>query len=203
MNKKHIIIIVLSVCLLIVLAFGYFLMFGNPFNNSDTTATSPVIEMIEPSNPEEMLEESFIAAKEALGDEYYPSVTISDTEIAEMFGLKPEDYVFAIGQKSASEDRIDMLISIKTKNAEEGDRISDILTNYARKMSENSNQYPPHIAAAIDGILITRDLWGYVFFIATFGDIDKLDANDPQKITEYAEANNLKVTNAILNRIHE
>ena len=159
-------------------------------------------EGTEPANPEEVLLECFVVAKNTLGDEYYPSVTINEEDIPEMFGVNPDDYVFAKGQKSADDARFDLLVCFKTENEDSRERLRGDLLEYVNNLIDNADQYPEHIGIAFDSLLITRDNWGYVFLIATFGDIDKLDVNNPDEIKNYSVTNTLKVSDAIIARIH-
>lgn len=211
MKKKIIIGSLIAVGLVLLVVLCVFLMKPNnvdPANPNPTEETLPTSGDFtmpiapEPANPSERLQESFVVAKETLGEEYYPSVAMESSEIAEMLKLEFEDYVFLYGQKAQDETKFDMLISIKTMNDESGAKVENLLFDYINSVIADENK-PEYIRNAFKGATVLRDTWGYVFLIATFGDVDKMIDKSATEITTYAETNCMKVAGAIYGRVHE
>ena len=211
--KKRIIIgsaIILALILLVVLC----VLLMKPNGDIETPSTDPAlpevtlpnpeiiypsIEIPGPENPEEFLHESFELAKKALGDEYYPNVTVDPIDIAQMFGLEPTDYLLAFAQISDDETKPDMIVAIQAIDEQAMVRINDALHAYATKLKENTS-YPEHVRIALKSYLTGTDVHDYVFLVTTFGDLSSVADKSEAEIMALAEKNALKALNAILLR---
>jgi flagellar basal body-associated protein FliL len=164
MNKKTIILII-SIILIVGIVLSCILIANKNNTNTDnpteptnstidTGETTPLPENPEPTNPEELLQESFIVAKEALGDFYYPSVSMDTAEVAKLLNLNSEDYSFAFGQKTADDTKLDILISIKTKDEAAGEKIQEKLFEYVDGIIANYN-----VSRYLEGTLDEVDMY--------------------------------------------
>lgn len=210
MKKKIIIGSLIAVGLVLLVVLCVFLIKPSDIETPSTDPTLPTVtlptEMIYPTidipgpeNPEEFLHESFDLAKEALGDEYYPNVTVDPTDIYKMFGINPTDCLLAFAQISDDETKPDMIIAIQAIDEPAMNRINDAFHQYATKLKENTS-YPEHIRIALNSYLTGTDVHNYVFLVTTFGDLSSVADKSEAEIMMLAEKNALKVLNAILMR---
>lgn len=165
-------------------------------SNDETNITEPTLP---PNSPEVLIPETIKIAKETLGDEYYPSVNLSEDEIVKLFKISKEDYENVFGQICQGDGQYDLLIGVKATG--DGTTVENLFFDYLKSII-NDNNVPESVRAAFRGCLVSRDTDGYVYLIGTVGNIDSVAENGTEAITIYAEKNCLKVSEAISERIH-
>lgn len=127
------------------------------------------------------------AIKEAYGENYLPSMLLSEDEIKALYGVEAEWCEEMLAEIPMISANVDTLIAIKAVDGRVGD-VESALKNYKEYLENDSFQYPSNIPKIQASTVITRG--NYVFFIMLGNlDMEMMDAPEDEQIKAYTEMN--------------
>ena len=199
MNKKYLIIGIVAVLLIVGIVIACVSCGGGSgFGNNPSHNHGDEIEGgITPSkklndDPTVLVPDAIKNTKDKLGEHYFPNTKMTEDEILTLFGLTKDDCTFVMGEKCDDTNRYDMVIALRAAAGKE-EKIHDAVYNYVCTQIENES-LPERVRMAYSGCMTLYNPDGYVFLLATFGDLDKLDM---QMITETVEQRGLEAFNIV------
>lgn len=131
------------------------------------------------------------AVKEAYGDEYMPSVLLSEDEIKMMYGVEPEWCEQVLAEIPMISTHIDTLIAIKAVDGKV-ENVEAALNDYKAYLEADTFQYPFNIPKIKASTVITRG--NYVFFIMLgVLDVSMTDAAEEEQLKAYEEMNQIAI----------
>ena len=203
MNKKYLIIGIVAVLLItgIIIAcvscgngsFGG----NNPnHNHGEEIEGGEIPNSLLKDDPAVLVPDAIKLTKDKLGEHYLPNVAMTEDEILTLFGLTKKDCTFVMGEKCDEEDRYDMMVALRAAKGKE-EKIRNAVHNYVCSQIDNE-KLPEKVRQAYDGCMTLYNPDGYVFLLATFGDLNELDVN---MISETVEQRGLEAFNIVASEI--
>ncbi len=131
------------------------------------------------------------AVKEAYGDDYLPSVMLSEDEILAMYGIQPDWCEELIAEVPIISAQVDTFIGVKAKE-ENLAQVSDAVNAYSEALKNDTMQYPINLNKIAASTIVT--IGNYVFFII-LGNIsaEEEEGDDAAQIEAYEARNQVAV----------
>jgi hypothetical protein len=137
---------------------------------------------------------------EALGDEYWPDMSLTPQMLEGVFGIGSDLYDDYLAEMPMMNVKVDTLLIIKAKN-DKVEEVENILEDYREKLVNDSMQYPTNLGK-VQASRIER-IGNYVCFVQLGGSaVDLVEQGDEAVIAECLEQNEL-VLEVIRNNITE
>jgi hypothetical protein len=137
---------------------------------------------------------------EALGDEYWPDMSLSPEMLEGVFGIGSELYDDYLAEMPMMNVKVDTLLIVKAKN-DKVEEVENILEDYREGLVNDAMQYPTNLGK-IQASRIER-IGNYVCFVQLGGSaVDLVEQGDEAVISECLEQNEL-VLEVIRNNITE
>lgn len=131
------------------------------------------------------------AVKEAYGEEYLPTMLLSEDEIQVVYGIEPdwcEEFLIEVPMMSA---HVDTFVAVKAK-PEYLSQVSDAINAYIENLKNDTMQYPSNLNKIAASSVVT--MGNYVFYVM-LGILtpEQEDADEDVQIAAYAERNQVAI----------
>lgn len=141
------------------------------------------------------LNKVYKAVKKAYGKSYTPSVKLSDDDIKNRYGIKSSWYSGAVAELPMMSVHADELVIVKAKNASSKKKIKAALTDYQKKLKEDTHQYPANQVKIQASKVYVKD--NYVCFFILGAIDNKTEEQGEEKALAAYKKQNEKAVNAI------
>ncbi len=182
-----------------------------PTENATVTESSSVeteedlneteIEPIAPEAPE--LSKEMTAVREALiaalGDNYFPDMTLTADMVSETYGISADMYDDFFAETPSISTNVDSIVVVKAK-ADKVDDVKEALIDYQKSAQENLMTYPMNVGK-IQGSVVEVVNDQYVVFAQLGG--DTMDFETDEDVAKHCENENEKAIDAIETLLEE
>lgn len=131
------------------------------------------------------------AVKNAYGENYLPSMDLTEEDLKTRFGLNSADYTEALGQVAMISTQVDTFVAVHAKEGK-ADAVVSALNTYRDDLVNNSMQYPMNVAKVNASKVYQNG--DYVFFImlGTFAPDDIVD-DEEASVKFHEEQNDIAI----------
>ncbi len=127
------------------------------------------------------------AVKELLGEQYWPDVSLSKEELAQITGITDDMYVDFLAERQGMDSHIDTMIIIHAREACVGD-VEAALERYRASVIEQNRRYPQNLCKAEASRMETID--DYVCFVQLGADTTVVADQGDEKMIAYCQEEN-------------